>query len=221
MFVVLWRRVRGFFYADSDISQMRAESAARSVIAYPLVYVVCTLPAVVGRLRIVAGDKVGFTEFSVIGVMMCSNGWLDVLLYTITRRSLIFGPAMPNDEAHALETFSTWNRTRVRADHRCRTTTTIEAGTSIVIDVSRPEMVHCQNDSLERLFSRGGRIKAETVVHIESSPNTDEEEFVEKVNSDADIQSFRSFERQVYLDLDAIDSPQEIRMQEEQDGQEG
>ncbi|KAF2161469.1 hypothetical protein M409DRAFT_69806 [Zasmidium cellare ATCC 36951] len=120
MFVVLWRRVRGFFYADSDITQIRAESAARSVIAYPLIYVVCTLPAVIGRLRIIAGEKVGFTEFSVIGVMLCSNGWLDVLVYSITRKSLIFGPAMPSGEVHGLETFSTWNRTRGRADHRCQ-----------------------------------------------------------------------------------------------------
>lgn len=215
MFIVLWRRIRGFFYADSDVSQLRAESAARSVIFYPIVYVVCTLPAVVGRLRLVAGDKVGFTEFTVIGVMMCSNGWLDVLLYTITRKSLIFGPAMPNGDVHALETFSTWNRTRGRADHRCRTVTTIEAGAGPTTDVESPEIVHLKSDSLERLFSRGRRIKAETVVHIESTPNTEGEEFVERVNSNADAQSFGSFERQVHLDLNDIESPQKIRMEDD------
>lgn len=191
---------------------MRAESAARSVIAYPIVYVICTLPAVIGRLRLVAGDKVGFTEFTVIGVMMCSNGWLDVLLYTITRKSLIFGPAMPNGEVHALETFSTWNRTRGRADHRCRTVTTIEAGPSVPPNVGQPEMVHVKNDSMERLFSRGGRIKAETTVHVESTPNMDGEEFIERANSTADAQSFGSFERQVYLDLNDVESPSEIKM---------
>lgn len=33
-----------------------------------------------------------------IAVMICSNGWLDVILYSITRRSLIFGSAEPDDE---------------------------------------------------------------------------------------------------------------------------
>lgn len=212
MFVVLWRRVRSFFYADSDVSQIRAESAARSVIAYPIVYVLCTLPAVVGRLRIIAGEKVGFAEFSVIGVMLCSNGWLDVLVYSLTRKSLIFGPAMPSGEVHGLETFSTWNRTRARAENRCRTVTTIEAGPTIKPDINHPETILLKNDSIERLFSIGGRIKAETVVHIESTLNTDGEEFVDRVNSEADVQSFGSFERQVHLDLDAIEFPQQIRM---------
>lgn len=216
MFMVLWRRVRGFFYADSDASRMRAQTAARSVIAYPIIYVVCTLPAAVGRLRIIAGREVGWSEFTFIGVMMCSCGWLDVLIYSLTRRSLIFGTTMPSGEMHALETFTTWNRSRTRADHQCRTTTTIEAGPTVVADVDQPEMAHLK-DSLEKLFDRGTRIKAETVVHVESVPNVDGEDFSERMDTATDAQSFGSFERQIHLDVDAIEGTQEIRMENGKD----
>lgn len=67
MFVVLWRRVKVFFYANGDI-HLRAESAARSVVFYPLIYTICTLPAVIARLRIMNGYKVTYEEMSVVGV---------------------------------------------------------------------------------------------------------------------------------------------------------
>ncbi|EME38493.1 hypothetical protein DOTSEDRAFT_99908, partial [Dothistroma septosporum NZE10] len=92
MFITLWRRVRHVKWDGEDIHlRRRAQSAAWSVIAYPIVYVVCTLPAVIARLGIMTGRKVGYVEFSVVGFMLTSNGWLDVILYTTTRRSLITG----------------------------------------------------------------------------------------------------------------------------------
>lgn len=108
----------------------RAEAAARSVIAYPLVYVVCTLPAVIARLRIMAGGKVGTyvlpkqltaflratflvddfwtpadlvaprisNELIAVGALLASSGWLDVITYSVTRYSLIFGTVIPKGE---------------------------------------------------------------------------------------------------------------------------
>jgi hypothetical protein len=99
MFIFLCRRARSLLWTDEEGKlRYRAETAARSVIAYPMVYVVCTLPAVIARLKIMAGTEVGMQELIVVGVMLCSNGWLDVLLYSVTRRALLFGTAMPNAE---------------------------------------------------------------------------------------------------------------------------
>ncbi|EME80153.1 uncharacterized protein MYCFIDRAFT_99037, partial [Pseudocercospora fijiensis CIRAD86] len=90
MLVILLRRVRTIFYSTSDL-RLRAKSAVKSILFYPLVYVVCTLPAVVIRLKVMAGGKASIQELTAIGAIIVSNGWLDVLLYTVTRSSLIFG----------------------------------------------------------------------------------------------------------------------------------
>ena len=56
-----------------------------------------------------AGDEVTFAELCIAGAMITSNGWLDVLLYSLTRRALLFRPAggMPDSHASrgALDTF--------------------------------------------------------------------------------------------------------------------
>ncbi|CAK1360820.1 unnamed protein product [Cercospora beticola] len=111
MFIVLQRRIKDFFYVSSQ-HQMRAESAARSVIIYPVVYVICTLPAVVARLRDMTGHSVGYAELTFVGVMMTSNGWLDVLVYALTRQSLVFGMQAPDGEdenVQGLDTFTSWD----------------------------------------------------------------------------------------------------------------
>ncbi|KXT18162.1 hypothetical protein AC579_7689 [Pseudocercospora musae] len=111
MLAILLKRVRTVFYSTSDL-RLRAQSAVKSILLYPMVYVVCTLPAVVIRLRVLTGGKATVSQLTALGIMLVSNGWLDVLLYTITRSTLIFGPAVQDDEVYALETF-----TRFRPDH--------------------------------------------------------------------------------------------------------
>ncbi|KXS94705.1 hypothetical protein AC578_3852 [Pseudocercospora eumusae] len=105
MLAILWKRVRTVFYATSDL-RLRAQSAVKSILLYPLVYVVCTLPAVIIRVRVITGGVATVPQLTALGAMLVSNGWLDVLLYTITRSSLIFGPAAPDDDVYALETFT-------------------------------------------------------------------------------------------------------------------
>ena len=121
IFVILQKRLRSSFYANSDTA-LRARSAARIIIVYPIVYVVCTLPLVKARLTAMAGHSVSFTELTIAGSMITSNGWLDVLLYTLTRSSSIFNTDNPSQGGGVLETF------RHRPDQAYGTTTVIEAG---------------------------------------------------------------------------------------------
>lgn len=160
--IILRRRVLESFYTTSD-TQVRAQSAAKLIIAYPIVYVVCTLPLVIARLTGMAGGAVSFVELSVAGAMITSNGWLDVLLYSITRRTLIFGPELDANNARALDTF------RLRPDQAYGTTTTIEAShrkSNSKIRI-QPGPSHCRHGSTEELVGFQG-VKAETIVRVQS-----------------------------------------------------
>ncbi|KAK5136139.1 hypothetical protein LTR08_003976 [Meristemomyces frigidus] len=161
-FLILRQRVKRSFYNNTD-TQIRAESAAKVIVAYPVVYVVCTLPLVIARLTSMAGGRLDFVKLCVAGAMITSNGWLDVLLYTLTRRALIFGPDMPGEHARALDTF------KFRPDHVYGTTTTIEASHTVGLASNRrraPDGVpHSGHDSTEELCDWQG-VKAETVVQV-------------------------------------------------------
>ncbi|KAK5114252.1 hypothetical protein LTR85_010317 [Meristemomyces frigidus] len=163
IFLILRRRVKESFYTTSD-TQTRAQSAAKLIIAYPVVYVVCTLPLVVARLNAMAGGDVTFVELCVAGAMITSNGWLDVLLYTLTRRALLFGPDMTGEHSRALDTF------RLRPDQAYGTTTTIEASHIGRRPSNRRKVpgqlpLHSRHGSTEELFGLGG-VKTETTVQV-------------------------------------------------------
>ena len=159
-FLILRRRVKESFYTTSDTA-IRAQSAAKLIIAYPIVYVVCTLPLVKARLTSMAGGKVSFVELCVAAAMITSNGWLDVLLYSLTRRALLFGPEMPDENATVLETF------RIRPDQAYGTTTTIEAS-GAVGSRRRQQQEHVmgsRHGSTEELVGFPG-VKTQTVVQV-------------------------------------------------------
>ena len=157
-FVILRRRVQQLFYTTSA-TQMRAESAAKLIIAYPIVYCICTLPLVTMRLTSMAGGKLNFVELCIAGAMITSNGWLDVLLYTLTRRALLFGPNVPDEHVRAIDTF------RLRPDQAYGTTTTIEANNRLSRAGSRRRaQAGSAHDSTEELCDWG--VKAQTVVQV-------------------------------------------------------
>ncbi|QIW99309.1 hypothetical protein AMS68_004827 [Peltaster fructicola] len=103
-FYILNRRVRECYYADMKTAQ-RAQAAAKMMVAYPIVYCICTLPIVSARLASSAGKDPGYIYLCIGGAMITSNGWLDVLLYTLTRSSYIVQGEAPEAEAPVLETF--------------------------------------------------------------------------------------------------------------------
>ncbi|CAK4033066.1 family A G -coupled receptor [Lecanosticta acicola] len=188
MFVILWRRVKVFFYSNGDV-HLRAESAARCVIFYPLIYTACTLPAVVIRLRAMTGHKASYAELCAIGVMIGSNGWADVLLYTTTRHSLIFGPAIPDADASALDTFGTWpGRRREEA-------VGIEEGIGTQDREVRPNMSQSEDrESNEDLFRAGNilRVGQNFDIHrVEARPREGRESEKNQVSG----QSRRSSEK--------------------------
>ncbi|KAK1993857.1 hypothetical protein LX36DRAFT_615190 [Colletotrichum falcatum] len=73
---------------------------------YPFVYVICTMPLAAGRLASMAGHKVSLAYFCFAGAMIACNGWLDVALYSSTRRSIVFPADGPPTQEVGLETFA-------------------------------------------------------------------------------------------------------------------
>lgn len=56
---------------------------------YPAVYVVLTLPIAVGRMVAMTGTAMPDIFFCIAGSFLTSCGWIDALLYTLTRRILV------------------------------------------------------------------------------------------------------------------------------------
>jgi hypothetical protein len=59
------------------------------MILYPIAYLILSLPLAAGRMATVRGDVLNITYFCVAGAMMTSSGFVDVIMYTLTRRALL------------------------------------------------------------------------------------------------------------------------------------
>ncbi|KAI1425699.1 hypothetical protein F5Y12DRAFT_355767 [Xylaria sp. FL1777] len=56
---------------------------------YPVIYLICILPLAIGRAATMAGHEPSLGYFCFAGALVASNGWLDVLVFTTTRRSIV------------------------------------------------------------------------------------------------------------------------------------
>lgn len=72
---------------------------------YPVIYVVCTAPVALGRIVSMTDVRVPISYFCVAGALITSNGWLDVLLWGLTRRSLLFYSEVDSED-NGLDTFT-------------------------------------------------------------------------------------------------------------------
>jgi hypothetical protein len=88
-------------------SPATAQSGARhpAFLIYPLIYVLCTAPLALGRIATMAGIAVPLSYFCVAGALITSNGWLDVTLWSITRRELLYCAEVDREDV-GLETFT-------------------------------------------------------------------------------------------------------------------
>jgi hypothetical protein len=106
MIVAVRVRVQTNFYQSAEQAK-RANEAAKLMVAYPIIYVVCTLPLATLRMVSIRNKhaKPPLELFCFAGAMITSNGWLDVLLYTLTRRIVFFSDEPPTD--NGLDSFGT------------------------------------------------------------------------------------------------------------------
>jgi hypothetical protein len=77
----------------------------KAFLLYPLIYIICTAPLAFGRIVTMAGVNVPISYFCTAGALITSNGWLDVLLWGVTRHRLLFTADIDTEES-GLETFN-------------------------------------------------------------------------------------------------------------------
>ncbi|KAL0936153.1 uncharacterized protein CTRU02_208368 [Colletotrichum truncatum] len=84
----------------------RSEARKRMLfLLYPLIFIVCTAPLALGRILSIGGIKLSSEYLCFAGAMITSNGWLDVLVFSTTRRTILFD-ASPDEQNLGLDTFS-------------------------------------------------------------------------------------------------------------------
>ncbi|KAH7406148.1 G protein-coupled glucose receptor regulating Gpa2-domain-containing protein [Phaeosphaeria sp. MPI-PUGE-AT-0046c] len=87
VFVHLRGRIRSIMNNDTS----KLTRATKFMIMYPIAYLALTFPIAVGRMIAMSGKKLPDTFFIVAGSLLTSCGWIDALLYTLTRRILVNG----------------------------------------------------------------------------------------------------------------------------------
>ncbi|KAF2089955.1 hypothetical protein K490DRAFT_7832, partial [Saccharata proteae CBS 121410] len=102
LFLILHLRLRAQHFTPAASAQ--AKQVTKLMLIYPLIYVVCTIPLASARMVDVAGKEAGLTHMCIAGAMITCNGWLDVIVYALTRRLMVFSDEPPS-ELSGLDTF--------------------------------------------------------------------------------------------------------------------
>jgi hypothetical protein len=94
-FIHLRKKTRSMFSAENSVANQKSIDAVNRIttlmMLYPLVYVVLTLPLSAARMWSMArnGQSPGNVTNCVTGALLASCGWVDCLLYTLTRERLL------------------------------------------------------------------------------------------------------------------------------------
>jgi hypothetical protein len=169
-YTILLTRIHSGYY--TSVEAKRVKSIANLMVVYPLVYVVCTIPLASARMAAMSGSPPSLARLCLSGAMITSNGWLDVLLYTLTRRIMIFSDEPPPDD-NGIDTFSTfWTTQPRRFGGECTVSAvnTRSRGRSRVTLPSSSE----SSDDLCTVMSRKD-IKLVTTTEVKSEPAAPED----------------------------------------------
>lgn len=89
IFIYLRKHLTNMSGSGAGGGQSKVSQAARYMVVYPLAYVLLTLPLAAGRMATMTGNVLPLPYYCAAGSMMTSSGWIDVALYTLTRRVLV------------------------------------------------------------------------------------------------------------------------------------
>ncbi|KAL4779045.1 G protein-coupled glucose receptor regulating Gpa2-domain-containing protein [Aspergillus varians] len=95
IYAILWFQLRRRIKQSAILGSSHIESLKRLrrvvgyMIIYPIAYLVLSLPLAAGRMATAQGNTPSTVYFCIAGALITSSGLVDVLLYTLTRKSLI------------------------------------------------------------------------------------------------------------------------------------
>ena len=90
---------------NKELPPIPDSARQQTFLLYPLIYLVCTVPLAAGRLASISGHDVSLAYFCFAGSMIACNGWLDVALYSYTRRAIVFADGPPSQDT-GIDTFA-------------------------------------------------------------------------------------------------------------------
>jgi hypothetical protein len=165
IYAVLLHRIRSSHYTAAAAKRVKAVS--NLMVVYPVVYVICTLPLASVRMATMRGEKPSLSRLCLAGALITSNGWLDVLLYTVTRRIMVFSDEPPEDD-NGIDTFTAfWTGPDRRFGGACTvvaTPTGSKRGRGLV-------SLRSYDDMEDALCAAGSRdIKLVTTTQVVSEP---------------------------------------------------
>jgi hypothetical protein len=85
VFIHLRGRIRSIMNNDTS----KLTRATKFMVLYPIAYLALTFPIAVGRMAVMGGKTLPDSFFMVAGALLTSCGWVDALLYALTRRVLV------------------------------------------------------------------------------------------------------------------------------------
>jgi len=74
---------------EADRAHKRMNQVALTLLCYPIMYICLTMPLCITRLSSFAGNELGLTSIYVGASIYCCSGFVNVLLYTATRKGII------------------------------------------------------------------------------------------------------------------------------------
>ncbi|EDN06716.1 conserved hypothetical protein [Histoplasma mississippiense (nom. inval.)] len=146
------------------------------MVLYPIAYIVLSLPLAAGRMMTARGGKLSVTYFCTAGAVIASSGFVDVVMYTLTRRALLLDSELTNGDrfyhsqrvGHSHTTTVTTENKQSRLDnsilHRREVT---ETDTRVDRDGSTDNIV--QPIELNEL----GKVYQKTTIEITTEPAED------------------------------------------------
>lgn len=102
----MWFQLRRRIAQSAILGSSHTESLRRLrrvigyMVIYPIAYIILSLPLAAGRMATAQGKSPSMVYFCVAGAVITSSGWVDVLLYTLTRRNLIIESEPSNDRSY-------------------------------------------------------------------------------------------------------------------------
>ncbi|OJD15754.1 hypothetical protein AJ78_04011 [Emergomyces pasteurianus Ep9510] len=80
-----------------SVKELRGQGARRPkfnkvlkiMMIYPIAYIIISLPIAAGRMSMMSGHSPGMPYFYVTGSLLMCSGWVDSILYFVTRRRLV------------------------------------------------------------------------------------------------------------------------------------
>lgn len=110
----IFLHLRGRIRSIMNNNTTKLTRATKFMIMYPAVYVILTLPIAVGRMVAMTGTPMPDIFFCVAGSLLTSCGWIDALLYTLTRRILVTNEISTAQYNHTVVTMVNTNNAAAR-----------------------------------------------------------------------------------------------------------